>query len=112
MAGCNSHETTNMYLNLREVSLNDQKQFRLNNINEIKYYFNAEIKETELMSKTFDYFDKSLIVLPVTTGRISIASFATVIGAPVGMMSAKCSLPFSVATRIIKTIKIARNNAK
>ena len=119
MAGCNSHETTNMYPNLSEVSLSDQKQFRLNNINEIKYYFNAEIKETELMSKrlskniaSFDYFDKSLIVLPITTGRISIASFATVIGAPTGMMSAKCSLPFSVATRIIKTIKIVRNNAK
>ena len=35
----------------------------------------------------FDYFDKSLIVLPVTTGSISIASFATVPGAPVGMVS-------------------------
>ena len=32
---------------------------------------------------SFDYFDKSLIVLSVTTGSISIASFATVIGAPV-----------------------------
>ena len=31
---------------------------------------------------SFDYFDKSLIVLSVTTGSISIASFATVIGAP------------------------------
>ena len=36
---------------------------------------------------SFDYFDKSLIVLSVTTGSISIASFATVIGAPVGIMS-------------------------
>ena len=34
---------------------------------------------------SFDYFDKSLIVLPVATGSISIASFATVIGAPVGI---------------------------
>ena len=33
---------------------------------------------------SFDYFDKSLIVLSVTTGSISIASFATVVGAPVG----------------------------
>ena len=31
---------------------------------------------------SFDYFDKSLIVLSVITGSISIASFATVIGAP------------------------------
>ena len=36
---------------------------------------------------SFEYFDKSLIVLSVTTGSISIVSFATVIGAPAGMMS-------------------------
>ena len=81
-----------MYPNLNAITLNDQQQFRLNKINEIKDYFVAEIKEKELMSKrlskyiaSFDYFDKSLIVLSVTTGSISIASFATVIGAPVGI---------------------------
>ena len=31
----------------------------------------------------FDYFDKSLIVLFVTNCGVSIASFATVIGAPI-----------------------------
>ena len=39
----------------------------------------------------FDYFDKSLLVLSVTTGNISIASFATAIGAPVGIKSASFS---------------------
>ena len=34
---------------------------------------------------SFDYFDKSLIVLSATSGSISIASFATVIAAPLGM---------------------------
>ena len=43
---------------------------------------------------SFYYFDKSLIILFVTAGSISIASFATVIGAPVGMMSESCSLAF------------------
>ena len=83
------HETPNMYPNLN-IPLNDQQHFRLNKINEIKDYFVAEIKERELMSKrlskyiaSFDYFDKSLIVLSVTTGSISIPSFATVIGQPV-----------------------------
>ena len=52
---------------------------------------------------SFDYFDKSLIVLLVTTGSISIASFATVIGAPVGITSASFSLAFSVSTGIIKS---------
>ena len=83
---CNSHETHNIYPNLG-VPLTDQQQFRLNKINEIKDYFDAEIKVRELMSKmlskyiaSFDYFGKSLIVLSVTTGSISFASIATVIG--------------------------------
>ena len=48
---------------------------------------------------SFNYFDKSLIVLSVTTGSISIASFATVIGASVGIISASFSLAFSFSTR-------------
>ena len=119
MAECNSHETHNIYPNLG-VSLSDQQQFRLNKINEIKDYFVAEIKERELMSKrlskyiaSFDYFDKSLIVLSVTTGSISIASFATVIGAPVGIISASFSLAFSISTGIIKKLlKTTRNKKK
>ena len=89
-----------MYPNLSSNIPNDQ-QFRLNKINEIKDYFNAEIKERELMSKnlskyiaSFEQFDKSLIALLVATGSISIASFATVIEAPVGIASASCSLVF------------------
>ena len=83
-----SHETPNMYLDLSEITLNvplnDQQHFKLNKTNEIKDYFVAEIKERELISKrlskyiaSFDYFDKSLIVLSVTTCSIFIASFAT-----------------------------------
>ena len=85
------------------------QQFRLKKTDEIKDYFIAEIKERELMSKrlsiyiaSFDYFDKSLIVLSVATGSISIESFATVIGAPVWMMSASCSLVFSINTEFVK----------
>ena len=75
MVEYNSIETPNIYPNL-----NNQQQFRLNKINEIKYYFVAEIKERELMSKrlskyiaSFNYADKSLIVLSATSGTISIA---------------------------------------
>ena len=69
-----------MYPNLNTVPLSDQQHFRLNKINEIKYYFVAEINKKESMSKrlskdiaSFQYFDKSLIALSVTTGGISIA---------------------------------------
>ena len=62
---------------------------------------------------SFDYFDKSLIVLSVTTGSISIASFAIVIGAPVGIVSASFSLAFSMSTGIIKNLlKTTRNKKK
>ena len=67
MTECISHETHNIYPNLNAIPLNDQQQFRLNKINEIKDYFVAEIKERELISKrlskyiaSFDYFHKSL----------------------------------------------------
>ena len=100
-----------MYPNLNAVPLSDQQQFRLNKINEINDYFVAEIKERELMSKrlskyiaSFDYFDKPLIVLSVTTGSISIASFAAVTGAPVGIRSASFSLVFSISTGIVKML--------
>ena len=101
-------------------NLSNWQQLRLNKINEIKDSFVAEIKKRELVSKRlskyiafFDYFDKSLIVLSVTTGSISIASFATVIGAPVGITSASFSLAFSICTGIVKKLlKTTRNKKK
>ena len=116
MAERNSH---NMYPDLSTTPSNDQ-QCKLNKINEIKDNFIAEIKERELMSKrlikyiaSFDYFDKSLIVLSVATGSISIASFAILIEAPVGMMSAICSLVFPITTGFVKTfLKTTRNKKK
>ena len=97
-------------------NLNHQQQFRLNKINESKDCFIAEISERELMNKSlsryiasFDYFDKFLIVLSATSGGISIASFATVIGAPVGIASASFSFAFSITTGIAKKLlKIKR----
>ena len=89
-------------------NLNNQR-FRLNKINEIKDHFIAEIKERELMNKRLskyiascDYFDKSLIFLSAMSGSIYIASFATVIGTPVGIGSASLSLAFSLSTGLAK----------
>ena len=119
------HEIPNVHPNLNSTPLStallnvplsatlltDEQDLRVSKINEIKDYFVPESKERELMSKglskyiaSFDYFDKSLIALSVTTGSISIASFSTVIGAPVGMASASFSLAFSNCTRIVKKL--------
>ena len=111
--------TRNMYPSLSASVSNDQ-QFRLNKINGIKDYFIAEIRERELMSKnlskyifSFEQPDRSLIVLSVATGSISIASFATAIGAPAGIMSASCSLTFSITTGFVKWfLKTIRNKKK
>ena len=101
------------------VSLSDQQQFKLNKINEINDYFVAEVRERELMSKrlskyiaSFEYFDKSLIVLSVTSGSISIVSFATVTGAPLRIIIASFSLEFSISTRIIKKLLKTKNKKK
>ena len=75
------------------------------------------MKERELVSKrpnkyiaSFDQFDKSLIVLSITTGSISMASFATIIGAPVGIVNASFSPAFQISTGIIKKLlKTTRN---
>ena len=110
MVECNSTEASN---------LNNQ-QFRPNKINEIKDYFIAEIKERKLMSKrrskyiaSFDYFDKSLIVLSARSGSIPIASFATVILTPVGIANASLILAFSLPTGLVKKLlKTTRNKKK
>ena len=100
-------------------NLNSQ-QPRLNKISEVEDYFIAEIKERESMSKKlseyicfFDYFDKSLIVLSVTSRGVSIASFATVIGAPIRITPASLSLVFSLCTGLVKKLlKVTRNKKK
>ena len=75
--------------------LDNEIQIKLDEINEIKDYFIAEISKRKIMSKTlskyiaaFDYVDKALLVLSTASGSISIDSIATVIGIPVGQAQA------------------------
>ena len=109
----NSFEAPNVYSN------DQQKQFRLNKIDGIKEYSITDIKERELMSNrlskhiaSFDYFDKSLVVLSATSGSISIASGARIIGTPVGIANAVLSLTFSLSTgpvkKLLKTTRIKK----
>ena len=61
----------------------------------------------------FGYFDKIPIVLSATSGGISIISFASAIGVPVGIATASFSLAFSLTTVIIKkSLSIKRNQKK
>ena len=88
-----------------EVSLNDQTKFKLNEINEIKDYFNSEIQDRKTMSQklskyvaAFGYIDKTLIALSASNGGIRIISFTSVIGIPAGLASASFTLIFSLTT--------------
>ena len=93
-----------------------RQKIRLNKITEIENYFHQEINQRKLCSKklskyviSFDFIDKVLIVLSVTSGGVSIISFASVAGAPVGIASAI----FSLTTGIIKKLlSITRNKKK
>ena len=53
---------------------------------------------------TFDYIDKILIVLSATTAGVSIISFTSIIGTPVGITNASFTLIFSLTTGIVKKI--------
>ena len=112
------NKTPNIYSNLSNIS--NEQQFRLNKTNEIKDYLLAEIRERELISKnvgkyiaSLDYFDKSLNVLSILSGSISIASFANVIGVPVGIIGASCSFTFAITSGFGKRFfKEIRNKKK
>ena len=54
-----------------------------------------------------------MIVLSVTSGGVSIASLATVIGASIGITSTRLSLAFSLCTGLVKMLlKETRNKKK
>ena len=78
-----------------------QTKYRLNEISKIENYFKSEINRRKKCSKklrkyvsAFDYIDKVLIVLSVTSGGVCIISSVSVVGAPVGIASASFTLIF------------------
>ena len=88
-----------------KTKLTDQAKFRLYEIKKIENCFINDINQQKSQSKKlsryltiFDYIDKILIILSATTGGISIVSFTTAIGAPVGIASASFILIFSLTT--------------
>ena len=86
----------------------------------VENYFYQEINERKSQIRKlnkyitiFEYIDKILIVLSATSGGVSIVSFSTIVGAPVGIASASFTLIFSIAKGIIKILlQITRNKKK
>ena len=112
---------SNSNLEANEISeLKDSTKYRLDEINKIKKYFKAEIKERKdiirKISKyivAFDYADKVFITLSASFGTLSIASYATFVGIPAGIAGASLTLIFTVATGVVKTLlNITRKKKK
>ena len=85
-------------------------KFRLDEINKIKDYLNAEIKgRKDIVKKiskyivAFDYADKLFTTLSASFGTLSIVSHAT-IGIPVGIAGASLTVIFTVTTGVVKKI--------
>ena len=91
--------------------LNELTKFRLDEINKIKDYLNAEIKQRKDIVKkvskyivALDYADKLFITLSTSFGTLSIVSHATVVGIPVGIAGASLTVIFTVTTGAVKKI--------
>ena len=104
------------------IELTDVNNYGLDEINKIKEYFDNEIKERKDIIKklnkylvSFDYLDKIFVILSASFSMLSIASYATVLGLPVGIAGSSLTLIFTMSTGIKKSLlkvtkKEKRNN--
>ena len=88
-----------------KINLSEQTKFRLDEISKIENYFINEISQRKSCSHIDKiYIDKILVILSATTGGVSLFSFASIVRAPVGIISASFTLIFSLTTRIVTKI--------
>ena len=108
------------YLRMNNLELTDTanpssleriNNYRLNEINKTRDCFNNEINERkDIIRKlnkyivSFDYLDKIFIALSASFSTLSIASYATVVGLPVGIAGSSLTLIFTVSTGISKSL--------
>ena len=89
------------------------QEFRLNKkIDEMKNYLIEETNWNELMSKkhrkvcrVLNYIEHSLIVLSTITGCVSISTFTSLVGIPIGIANCTIVLKMFVITATIKKYK-------
>ena len=102
------------------LKMNMANMYRIDEINKIRYYFNNEIKERKDIIKklnkylvSFDYLDKIVITLSASFGTLSIASYASIVGIPAGIMGTPLTLVFTIGTGISKSLlKLTKKRKK
>ena len=109
------------YLKMNNIiELTDVNKDRPDEMNNIRDYFNKEIKKRKDIIKklskylvSFDYLDKKFITLSASFGMLSIASYASVVGIPVGITGASLTLVFTIGTGISKSLlKLTKKRKK
>ena len=109
---------SNFIETIDKTNLTEQTKIRLNKIADIENYFHQEINQRKSCSKklikyvaAFDYIDKVLIALSAikkialkAKSGVSIISFTSFVGAPVGIASAIFMPSFSLTTGIVKKL--------
>ena len=104
----------------RTLELTDINNYRLNEINKTRDYFNNEVNERKDIIKKlnkyivgFDYLDKIFITLSASFGTLTIASHATVVGIAVDITGASLTLIFTISTGINKSLlKVTKKRKK
>ena len=105
---------------MNKINLSEQIKFWLSEIIGTENYFHQEINQKKSYSKklskyitAFDYLEKIINVLSATTGGVSIISFTSIFGTPVGIASASFNLIVSLTTGIVKKLlNITRRKKK
>ena len=105
---------------MNNLKLTNVNKYRLDEINKIKESFDNEIKERKDIIKklnkylvSFDYLDKIFITLSASFGTLSIASYAAVVGIPVGTTGSSLTLIFTIGTGINKSLlKVTKKRKK
>ena len=100
MNECNSIESNSIEA-IDKTNLSELTKLRISEIIRIENYFYLHINQRKLCSEklnkyvtAFNYINKVLIVLSATSGGVSIISFTSIFGAPVGIASASFTLIF------------------
>ena len=102
-----------------KTNLPEQATFRQSEIIGMENYFHQKINQRKSCSKklnkfftTFDYIDKILIAVSETSNGVSIISFTSIVGAPVGIESASFTLISSLTKEIVKKLINITSNKK
>ena len=108
------------YLKMSNLKLTDVNNYRLNQIDKIRGYFNNEINERKNIIKKlnkyivgFDYLDKIFIALSASFGMLSIASHATIVNIHAGIIGSSLPLIFTLGMGISKLLlKVTKKRKK